>query len=473
MKKFIGFAAIAFGAHAGLALAQPVIIGPADGAPDGAPRSRAERSAPGEAGPQRSPGRSEREERPDAPRSQRGAQNEPAENRAREVPREQPQQREQTQREPTQQRERTQREQAQREQTQQREPQRERQGEQSGRRPTEQQTRPDARPGAPQTAQPQQPENRPGASDTARPGANPATPGEAQRPGTADSTKPGAAPAGQQSAQGAQAEPEKQRIADTVRQRIERNDIRPVENFGVSVSVGAELPSRIQVQPVPSEIVSIRPQYRDHRFTVSEREIVIVDPRTRRVVEVIERDGGGSRGGNVYAVIEQRRDLRRWRRPDTVVFEQGVVLPPSAPYYDLPTEIVERNPRWRGYQYVMTERDEVAIVEPRSRRIIDVVDKNDASTASATTASNARQPSNGASDRHEITRIIMRDAKAGDITGVESLKGAVLSPDIALRPIPVEAVERDGQLRGYDYALLGDDVLIVDPKSREVIDVIE
>jgi hypothetical protein len=522
MKRFIGVAAIAFAAHSGWALAQPVIVGPADESP----RGRAERPTPGDAGPQRAPGRLEREaqdQRPDGHgRTQRGAQGESSDPRAREPRREQGQQREQAQRERQDDNARRNLEQQrpdtgqqQRPDTRPSTPQTAQPQGPEGRPGAPDTARPDAGPSTPQTVQPQRPEGRPGAPDTARPDTRPSTPRTAQpqrpegRPDAPDTARPGAGPApdetqrpgstaqrpdatqpgatnappagGRMSAgQGQQAEPEKRRIADTVRERIERNEVRPVDNLGVSVSVGAELPSRVQLQPVPSEIASIRPQYRDYRYTVSEREIVIVDPRSRRIVEVIERDGRGVGGHEIYAVLEQRRDLRRWRRPDTVVFEQGVVLPPNAPYYDLPVEVVERNPRWRGYQYVMTDRDEVAIVEPRTRRIVDVVDKNAAQTAStgsnvpATTGSAARQSmASGAGDRHEIVRIIMNDARPGEIIGVEGLKGAVLSRDVALRPIPAEAGELDGQLRGYHYALLGDDVVIVDPGSREIIDVIE
>ncbi|WP_165923661.1 DUF1236 domain-containing protein [Bosea sp. BK604] len=261
-----------------------------------------------------------------------------------------------------------------------------------------------------------------------------------------------------------------------MRSRVDRNEIK-AENLGVSVSVGAQLPTRVQLQPVPGEIASLRPQYRDFRYTVSDREIVIVDPRSRRIVEVIERDGGRHGGVDVYASFERRRDVRRWRAPTSVVFEEGVVLPADAPYADLPAELVDRNPRWRGYQYVMTEQDEVAIVEPRSHRIVDVVDKSgmrSAAAAPATSGSTARQStSNGTDSRHEIARLILNDARPGDIQGIEGLKGAVLSSEIVLRPIPAQASEQDSELRGYHYALVGDDVLIVDPQSRKIIDVIE
>lgn len=499
MKRFAGIAAAAFIAHSGWALAQPVIVGP----PDEAPRGRAERPSPGEAGPQRGPSRSERDmpqQRQDGPASaQRGMERDDMRSPGQRL--EQPRQRDRDQG----QRERLgqpsdprpqepQRGQLQQQQRDREQAQRERPDERSGRRDVEP-TRPDTRqpaPQTPQTAQPQRPDGQAGAPSTAQPGAAPGQ-DQGQRPGSAaqrsDPAQPqpgatGAPPSGsqptasRQSAEGERAETEKQRIADTVRDRVERNEIRPSENLGVTASVGAQLPSRVQLQPLPSDIVSIRPQYRDYRYTVSDREIVIVDPRSRRVVEVIERDGSRRADVDVYAVFEQRRDVRRWRRPNTVVFERGIVLPPDAPYYDLPVEVVERNPRWRGHQYVMTERDEVAIVEPRTHRIVEVVDKaaaRSSAAAPAATGSTTRQPaaSTDADSRHAIARIILSDARPGEIQGVEGLRGAVLSQEVVLRPVPTEAAEQDQQLRGYHYALIGDDVLIVDPQSRQIIDVIE
>lgn len=488
MKRFVGIAAIAFAAQSGWALAQPIMVAPPDEAPRGRP-------SPGDAGPQTAPGRSEREiQRPrgDGPSSaQRGPQSEGM--RAQENQRTEPQrgpnpQREQAQRERQEQQTDQRPQEMQRSQNQQREreqAQRERQqDERAGRRDAE---RPDSRQPAQQRAQPQQPENRPGAAESARPSTNPGADDNqrsgstAQRPGTQPGpagTEPtdSRATAGRQPAGDERAETEKRTIADSVRTRVERNEIRP-ENLGASISVGTQLPTRVQLQPVPREIASIRPQYRDFRYTVSDREIVIVDPRSRRIVEVIERDGARHGDVDVYASFERRRDVRRWRAPTTVVFEEGVVLPADAPYADLPVEIVERNPRWRGYQYVMTEQDEVAIVEPRSHRIVDVVDKSgtrSAAAAPATSGSTARQPtSNGTDSRHEIARIILNDARPGDIQGIEGLKGAVLSSEIVLRPLPAQAAEQDSQLRGYHYALVGDDVLIVDPQSRRIVDVIE
>lgn len=503
MTKFAGIAIAALIVHAGAAFAQPVMI------PDEGPRGRAERPAGGDL---RAPGQIEREgpgRRPEgAPRAQRGPQGD--EIRAQEAPG-QPRERSQAQRERSgpsdelrgpdpqraqgQQREKAQQE---RDQAQRDRDQAQRLREQAQReRPAETPDRRERRsePGQPagQTAQPPQTDNRPAASETARPAApapgtnqTPASSAQRQAPDTnqaPNSSAQGQAPAQsgtsagstdphtQQSRQTAgtqQPDAESQRIAETVRERVERQEIKPVSDLGVSVQVGAELPSRVQLQAVPREIAAIRPQYRDFRFTVSEREIVIVDPRSRRVVEVIARDGG--RSHDVYAVFEQRRDVRRWSRPAGIVFERGTVLPASAPYYDLPTELIERHPDWRGHRYVMTESEEVAIVEPRSHRIVAVVDKGGAQT----TASLARQPaSGGVGDRHEIARMILADARPGELVGIDALKGATLPQELRTQPIPAEAVERDQDLKGYHYALVGDDVLVVDPGTRQVMDVIE
>ncbi|RXT43002.1 hypothetical protein B6S44_29015 [Bosea sp. Tri-44] len=480
MKQFAGIATIAIIAHAGIAWAQPVIVGPGEGP---VRVERAPREAPGRAlEPERAPAQrmyapgSERGENQSGQDPQRGSgQRRERDQAQRERPDPAPSSRAQQEqpRDPQQREAQQQREQA----------QRERQDDRNGRRPTEQ-AQPDNRaPRSPDTAQPQRPDNRPAAPSTAQPAPrqdDQQRPGiNAQRP---DATEPAmtspqpaenrAAPSGQ-STDNAQAGTDNQRIADTVRQRVERNEVRPVQNLGVSVSVGAELPSRVQLQPLPSEIAAVRPQYRDYRYTVSEREIVIVDPRNRRIVEVIDRRGG--RGGtvDVYATFERQRDVRRWHRPDSVVFRQGVVLPAGVPYHDVPDELIERHPDWRGYQYVMTESEEVAIVEPRTRRIVEVVDKRASQSAAAAPAGASPPPSNGTADRHELARRILADARPGEIQGVDGLKGAILPPQVALRPLPAEVEQQDQQLRGYQYALIGDDVLIVDPRSREIVEVIE
>ncbi len=116
---------------------------------------------------------------------------------------------------------------------------------------------------------------------TPTPGAPPATaqPSPSSTPQQPDST-----------AARTPATPDQQRaISETIERQVERQAVRPTRDIGVSVSVGTALPERVRIERLPREIVDVRPQYRDYGVVVTERETVIVDPRTRRVVEVIDR----------------------------------------------------------------------------------------------------------------------------------------------------------------------------------------
>jgi hypothetical protein len=55
-------------------------------------------------------------------------------------------------------------------------------------------------------------------------------------------------------------------------------------------SVGATLPSDIQLQPVPNDVSTEVPSVANYRFAkVEEDQLLIVDPNDRRVVSVIEQ----------------------------------------------------------------------------------------------------------------------------------------------------------------------------------------
>jgi hypothetical protein len=56
----------------------------------------------------------------------------------------------------------------------------------------------------------------------------------------------------------------------------------------LKVAAGDEIPGKIVLQPIPALIGQKVPQIRSHRFYVTQRQIVIVDPQDQKVVEVIE-----------------------------------------------------------------------------------------------------------------------------------------------------------------------------------------
>lgn len=66
---------------------------------------------------------------------------------------------------------------------------------------------------------------------------------------------------------------------------------RSSQNINVNVSVGARLPTGVVFNPLPMTIVELVPEFRGYDYFVMGDEIVIVDPATRQVVEIIEDVG--------------------------------------------------------------------------------------------------------------------------------------------------------------------------------------
>jgi hypothetical protein len=64
----------------------------------------------------------------------------------------------------------------------------------------------------------------------------------------------------------------------------------PPRNSGVDVKVGGPLPGNVDVQPLPTAVVDLVPEYRGYDYVVANDDVVIVEPSTRKVVEVISQD---------------------------------------------------------------------------------------------------------------------------------------------------------------------------------------
>jgi len=69
---------------------------------------------------------------------------------------------------------------------------------------------------------------------------------------------------------------------------IRNEHVAPVNNVGFSISVGTRVPrERISLRPLPSEVVTIYPEWRGYEFFLVRDEIVVVDPRTQEIVAVL------------------------------------------------------------------------------------------------------------------------------------------------------------------------------------------
>ena len=71
----------------------------------------------------------------------------------------------------------------------------------------------------------------------------------------------------------------------------------PHASHHVPVEVGSPAPGDLELLALPPAVASLVPEYRDYEYVVVEDQIAIVEPSTRRVVEVIRAGGKPATGG--------------------------------------------------------------------------------------------------------------------------------------------------------------------------------
>ena len=60
-----------------------------------------------------------------------------------------------------------------------------------------------------------------------------------------------------------------------------------VKNLNISVNVGVAVPRSVTLYAVPEDVIVIAPEYRRYKYFVYEERVVIVDPETYEIVEII------------------------------------------------------------------------------------------------------------------------------------------------------------------------------------------
>jgi hypothetical protein len=64
--------------------------------------------------------------------------------------------------------------------------------------------------------------------------------------------------------------------------------VQPVTNVNFSISVGARVPRNVGFHPLPAEIVTVYPEWRGYEFFLVNSQIIVVNPRTLEIVDVID-----------------------------------------------------------------------------------------------------------------------------------------------------------------------------------------
>jgi hypothetical protein len=68
---------------------------------------------------------------------------------------------------------------------------------------------------------------------------------------------------------------------------IENKSAPRVSHVNFNVGVGVAVPGRVHLAPVPAVLVGIHPAWKSYEYFVYEEEVIIVDPHTRKIVEII------------------------------------------------------------------------------------------------------------------------------------------------------------------------------------------
>jgi hypothetical protein len=69
---------------------------------------------------------------------------------------------------------------------------------------------------------------------------------------------------------------------------IRSQHVAPVEHVNFSISVGTRVPRDVRFYPLPTEVVTIYPEWRGYEFILVGDQVVVIDPQTFEIVAVIE-----------------------------------------------------------------------------------------------------------------------------------------------------------------------------------------
>jgi hypothetical protein len=163
--------------------------------------------------------------------------------------------------------------------------------------------------------------------------------------------------------------------------------------------------------------------------------------------------------------LRSDRDLERARSDVNIRVDVGERLPERVRPLPLPPDIVDVVPEYRGYEYTVIH-DEVAIINPESREVVDVIPER-GFTAESGSYGGAYAEGGRIELSHE-QREVLRRAALSSATTVGSSGPSCLS----LRPVPEELARSRPELASDKYLAIGDQIVLVDPHDQKIVQVI-
>ena len=69
---------------------------------------------------------------------------------------------------------------------------------------------------------------------------------------------------------------------------IRTQRVEPVTNVNFNISVGTRVPREVHFHPLPTEVVTIYPEWRGYDFILVREQIIVIDPRSHEIVAVLD-----------------------------------------------------------------------------------------------------------------------------------------------------------------------------------------
>jgi hypothetical protein len=169
-----------------------------------------------------------------------------------------------------------------------------------------------------------------------------------------------------------------------------RRDRSASTNINVRVNIGERLPPRVQPRRLPADIVRIAPQYRNYEYTVIDNRVVIVDPRRREVIDILDEGPGYGRAAGysrerIVFTGEQRTRWRELARSGSTTVGStspsgaatsssgGALAANCLSLQPVPEEMVRDRPELSSYRYLAIG-NEIVLVDPQQQKIVQVID---------------------------------------------------------------------------------------------------
>jgi uncharacterized protein DUF1236 len=154
-----------------------------------------------------------------------------------------------------------------------------------------------------------------------------------------------------------------------------RNERTATRTSNVKVNIGQRLPSGIQPHRVPADIVRIVPQYRDYDYTLVDNKVILVDPRRREVVDILDDGPGAATYGRIAISDEMRTRFRELARVSSVTVGTTPAGATSncLSLQPVPEEMVRDNAELRNYRYLAVG-NQIVLVDPQQQKVVQVIE---------------------------------------------------------------------------------------------------